>query len=39
MKHFVYLYHIDKSKKYNDPATFKKLDNDIWEFRTKYKNL
>ena len=30
---------IDKSKKYNDSATFKKLDNDIWEFRTKYKNL
>jgi hypothetical protein len=30
---------IDKSKKYNDPATFKKLDNDICEFRTKYKNL
>ena len=33
------IFNIDKSKKYNDPKTFKKLDNDIWEFRTKYKNL
>ena len=33
------LFIIDKSKKYNDPKVFKKLDNEIWEFRTKYKNL
>ena len=33
------VFNIDKSKKYNDPTTFKKLDNEIWEFRTKYKNL
>ena len=32
-------FNIDKSKKYNDPQVFKKLDNEIWEFRTKYKNL
>jgi phage-related protein len=33
------LLNIDKSKKINDPKIFKKLDNEIWEFRTKYKNL
>jgi phage-related protein len=33
------LFNIDKSKKINDPKIFKKLDNEIWEFRTKYKNL
>jgi phage-related protein len=33
------IFNIDKSKKYNDPKIFKKLDNEIWEFRTKYKNL
>lgn len=33
------LFNIDKSKKINDPKIFKKLDNDIWEFRTKYKNV
>ena len=33
------IFKIDKAKKYNDPETFKKLDNDIWEFKTKYKNL
>jgi phage-related protein len=33
------IFNIDKSKKYNDPKVFKKLDSEIWEFRTKYKNL
>ena len=31
------LYNIDKSKYVNDPELFKKLDDLIWEFRTKYK--
>lgn len=31
------LYNIDKSKYVNDPGLFKKLDDQIWEFRTKYK--
>ncbi|MGE4587533.1 MAG: type II toxin-antitoxin system RelE/ParE family toxin [Mangrovibacterium sp.] len=31
------LYNIDKAKYVNDPELFKKLDNLIWEFRTKYK--
>jgi len=30
------LYNIDKSKYVNDSELFKKLDDDIWEFRTKY---
>jgi phage-related protein len=29
-------YNIDKSKLVNDPKLFKKLTDDIWEFRTKY---
>lgn len=29
-------YNIDKSKYVNDPELFKKLDDLIWEFRTKY---
>jgi phage-related protein len=33
------LFNIDKSKKFNDPKVFKKLDNDIWEFRTEYRKL
>ena len=33
------LYNIDKSRFVNDPKLFKKLDNDIWEFRTKYRRL
>jgi phage-related protein len=33
------LYNIDKAKYVNDPKLFKKLDNLIWEFRTKYKKL
>ena len=31
------LYNIDKSKYVNDPELFKKLDEFIWEFRTKYR--
>src|SRR6056297_1561880 len=31
------LYNIDKSKYVNDPELFKKLDDLIWEFRTKYR--
>ncbi len=31
------LYNIDKAKYINDPGLFKKLDDLIWEFRTKYK--
>lgn len=30
-------YNIDKAKYVNDPELFKKLDDLIWEFRTKYK--
>ena len=30
-------YNIDKSKYLNDPKLFKKLDDLIWEFRTKYR--
>lgn len=33
------IYNIDKSKYVNDPKLFKKLDDDIWEFRTKYRRL
>jgi len=33
------LFNIDKSKKFNNPKIFKKLDNEIWEFRTEYKKL
>ncbi len=29
-------YNIDKSKLINDPKLFKKLKNEVWEFRTKY---
>jgi len=33
------LYNTDKAKYVNDPKLFKKLDEDIWEFRTKYRRL
>ena len=33
------LYNIDKAKGLNDPKLFKKLNNEIWEFRTVYNNL
>jgi len=29
-------YNIDLAEQTNDPRIFKKLQNDIWEFRTKY---
>ena len=32
------LYNIEKAKTGTDPELFKKLDGDIWEFRTNYKN-
>ena len=31
------LYNIDKAKYVNDPELFKKLEDLIWEFRSKYK--
>jgi phage-related protein len=33
------IYNIDKSKYVNDPELFKKLDDDIWEFRTKFSRI
>jgi phage-related protein len=30
------IFNIDKSRFVNDPKLFKKLTDDIWEFRTKY---
>ena len=30
------LYNIEIAEQTNDPKLFKKLQNDIWEFRTKY---
>jgi len=30
------IYNIDKARLNLDPELFKKLDSDIWEFRTKY---
>ena len=35
---YTHLYNIDKASVINDPALFKKLMDEIWEFRTKYKN-
>ncbi|MBC8344377.1 MAG: type II toxin-antitoxin system RelE/ParE family toxin [Bacteroidetes bacterium] len=32
------LFNIWKSREVNNPELFKKLDGDIWEFRTKYLN-
>ncbi len=32
-------YNLDKAKVVNDPKVFKKLANDIWEFRTKFRGL
>ena len=32
-------YNIDKANLTNDPKLFKKLDSEIWEFRTKYIGL
>jgi len=33
------LYNIDKSRFLNDPKLFKKLNGEIWEFRTKFSGL
>ncbi len=33
------IYNIDKAKLVNDPKLFKKLTNEIWEFRTKYSGV
>lgn len=33
------LYNIDLAEQTNDPKLFKKLQNEIWEFRTKYARL
>ena len=33
------LYNIDLAEQTNDPRLFKKLQNDIWEFRTKFVGL
>jgi hypothetical protein len=30
-------YNIDLAEQTNDPRLFKKLQNDIWEFRTKFR--
>ena len=32
-------YNIDKAKLTNDPKLFKKIESEIWEFRTKYIGL
>lgn len=32
-------YNIDLAEQTNDPKLFKKLQNEIWEFRTKYAGL
>ena len=32
-------YNIDLAEQSNDPRLFKKLQNDIWEFRTKFSGL
>ena len=33
------IYNIDLAEQTNDPKLLKKLQNDIWEFRTKYAGL
>jgi phage-related protein len=33
------LFNIDKAKVLNDPRLFKKLNGNIWEFRTEYTNI
>jgi len=33
------IYNVDKAKLTQDPELFKKLDSDIWEFRTKYNRI
>ena len=31
------IYNVDKAKLTQDPELFKKIDSEIWEFRTKYR--
>jgi phage-related protein len=33
------IYNVDKSKYFIDPKLFKKLQGEIWEFRTEYRKL
>ena len=33
------VYNIDKAKHLNDPKLFKKLNDNIWEFRTEYNSI
>ena len=33
------LFNIEKARQSNDPELFKKLDDDIWEFRTTYNGI
>lgn len=33
------LYNIDLAEQTNEPEIFKKLQNDIWEFRTKFARI
>jgi uncharacterized protein YpiB (UPF0302 family) len=33
------LYNIDLAEQTNDPKLFKKLQNEIWEFRTRFAGL
>jgi phage-related protein len=33
------IYNIDKSKYFSDTGLFKKLEDEIWEFRTKYNRM
>ena len=33
------IYNVDKAKLTQNPELFKKLDSDIWEFRTKYDRI
>jgi phage-related protein len=33
------IYNADKSRYHNDPKLFKKLTDEIWEFRTKYAGI
>jgi phage-related protein len=33
------IYNIDKAKHHNDPKLFKKLNDNIWEFRTEFNTI
>lgn len=33
------IYNIDNAERTNDPKLFKKLQNDIWEFRTSHSGV